>query len=291
MFLFPKESFQMKMKKSLAIALSLILVLIIAGTASAIKVVTYTDMAEIAVGDYIDDYWFAPDGGGANSVVVNGDFNMWTSGLPDYWDVWADSKSGWEDAHLAMANLAVGGDGENYGLGLFVRNVGGSAGYYAGIAQQLDIPEGGGNYWTTVHATMFGEYLFFEAFGYLFVDGDNVANAFAWYAIDEHADASDVTGWKEMFSVYDVPTAGDPVPGWTACPNPYEACFYVGRYETNWVDAGDYMHIMVGHKFSTYNVWTTFIIDDISMTPADGDVIEDGFWVDGVLGWNDGAAR
>jgi hypothetical protein len=280
----------MKVKLSLALVLSLILVLVIAGSAAAIKVVTYNDMTEVAVGDTVSDYWFAPSAVGGAQVVLNGDFNMWTDGLPDYWTVWANSKSGWEDAHVAMANLGYGG-GENYGLGLFVRNVGGSGSYYAGMAQQLDVAPEGGYYWTTVHATMFGEYRFFEAFGYLFVDADNVANAFAWYAIDGHADAADVTGWKELFSVYDVPMAGSPAPGWTACPNPYEACYYVGRYETNWVDAGDYMHVMVGHKFPTYNVWTTFVIDDISMTPAEGSVIEDGLWLDGVLGWDDSAAR
>jgi len=274
----------MKMKLSLAFALSLVLVLLIAGSASAIKVVTYNDMAEVAVGDIYDDYWFAPDEVGGSQVVLNGDFSMWTDGLPDYWDVWYDVKSGWEDAHFAMANLAIGGDGENYGLGLFVRNVGGSAGYYTGIAQQLDIPEEGGYYWTTVHASMFGEYAFFEAFNYLFVDPDNIANAFAWYAIDGAEYASDVASWKEMFPV-------GALPGGVPCPNAWQGCIYVGRYETNWVDYGDYLHVMVGHKFSTYNVWTTFIIDDISMTPAEGDVIEDGFWADGGIYWDDQAPR
>jgi hypothetical protein len=273
----------MKAKLSLAFALSLVLVLLIAGSASAIKVVTYTDMGEVAVGDYVDDYWFAPDEAGGPFLVENGDFALWDGGHPESWEVWADSKSGWEDAHLAMIDLALGGDGENHAMGLFVRNVGGSGSYYAGAKQHLANITESGYYWVTTHASMFGEYQFFEAFNYIFFR-DHLANAFAWYAISPEEDAGHVEGWREMFPV-------NYLPGAIPCPNPWEGCVYVGRYETLWIDAGDYLHVKAGHKFPTYNVWTVFVFDDISIVPAEGDVIEDGFWADGDLYWNEHAPR
>jgi hypothetical protein len=275
----------MKAKLSIAFALSLVLVLLIAGSAAAVKVVTYTDMGAEAVGDYVDDYWFAPGEAGGPFIVENGDFSLWEGGFPVGWDVWDDgAKSGWEEAHLAMIDLALGGSGENYAMGLFVRNVGGKGSYYAGAAQQLANVTESGYYWVNAHASMFGEYDFFEIYNYIFFSADHLANAFAWYAISPEAEASHVEGWRELFPV-------GALPGAIPCPNPWEGCIYAGRYETVWIDAGDYFHLKAGHKFPTYNVWTTFVFDDISIVPAEGDVIEDGFWADGAVYWDENAPR
>ena len=278
----------MKAKLSLAFALSLVLVLLIAGSASAIKVVTYTDMGGDAVGDYVDDYWFAPSEAGGPFLVENGDFSLWDGGMPESWHVWDDgAKSGWEEAHLAMIDMALGGDGENYAMGFFVRNVGGSGGYYAGANQQLSSITESGYYWVTTHASMFGEYSFFEFDNDVYFSADHLANAFAWYATSPEAEAADVEEWRELFPV-------GALPGAIPCPNPWEGCIYAGRYETVWIDAGDYLHLKAGHKFPTYNVWTVFVFDDISIIPLDPEVeevIEDGFWADGGVYWDETAPR
>lgn len=269
----------MKAKVGIAFAFSLVLVLLIVGSAAAIKVVSYTDMG--------GDYFFESEQGDA-SLVANGDFEAWTDGRPDSWAVWpeddATKPSGWEDWHLAQTDLSANNDGSNYAMGMFVRNIGGSGSYYVGAKQPLEQITESGYYWVTVHATMFGEYDFFTADNSLWLLSDNLANAFAWYGISAEEDPANVDDWREMFLV-------NAVPGGAPCPNPWEGCIYVGRYETVWIDAGDTMHLMAGHKFPSYNVWTLFTFDDISIVPLTDDFVDDGLFDDGDQTWEQHTIR
>lgn len=256
-----------KAKITVSIVVGLLVILLMAGIVFAedIEYVTYNDTGEIAGSDFDDDYWFAPDEVGTGSLIRNGDFSAWTDGVPDNWTIWSDSKSGWENTHVAMTDLALTDDGDNYGLSLFVRNIGGSGSFYAGAYQALD-GVGEGYYWVNTHATRWGEKLY-------------AYNAMAWYGIGSSSDPSSVTEWRTL----------DPFT--TPCHNNWGLCIYVGRYETVHVDEGSYFHLMAGHKFPVYNAWTVTLFDDISMVPASGDVIEDGYWADGLVGWNPNAPR
>lgn len=254
-------------KVTVAVVVGLLIILMVAGTALAdhIEYVTYNDTVEVAVGDIYDDYWFAPDEVGTGSLIRNGDFSAWTDGAPDNWTVWADESDGWENAHLAMTDLAIGGDGENYGMALFIRNIGGGGSYDAGAYQALDgITDG--YYWVNTHATSWGEKLV-------------PYNAVAWYGIGSSSETDSVTEWRTL----------DPFT--TPCHNNWGACEYIGRYETVHLSEGDYFHLMVTHKFPVFNAWTVFLFDDISIVPADGNYIEDGYWLDGAVGWNPNAIR
>lgn len=256
-----------KTKLSAAIAMSLLIILMIAGTALAdhIDFVTYTDTGEVAAGDLDEDYWFAPDEVGTGSLIRNGDFSNWTDGRPDNWTVWADTADGWENAHVAMTDLALTDDGDNYGLSFFIRNTGGSGSFYAGASQALD-GVGDGYYWVNTHATSWSDNLV-------------AYNAMAWYGLGTSDDPGSVSEWRTL----------DPYS--TPCHNDWAACDYIGRYETVHISEGSYFHLMVGHKFPVYNAWSTFLIDDVSIVPADGHLVEDGYWFDGVVGWDPSAIR
>ena len=256
-----------KAKITVSIVVGLLVVLLIAGTALAehIDYVTYNDTVGVAVSDVFEDYWFAPNEVGTGSLIRNGDFSAWTDGSPDNWTVWADSAGGWENAHVAMTDLAWTSDGDNYGLSLFIRNTGGSGSFYAGAYQALD-GVGDGYYWVNTHATSWGIKL-----------ADY--NALAWYGIGSSEDPSSVTQWRTL----------DPFT--TPCHNDWGACEYIGRYETVHIDEGSYFHLLAGHKFPVFNAWSVFLFDDISIVPADGNYVEDGYWLDGAVGWNPNAPR
>jgi hypothetical protein len=256
-----------KSKITAAFVFGLLIVLLVAGTALAddIVLVTYTDTGEVATGDVEDDYWFAPDEVGTGSLIRNGDFAAWTDGMPDNWTVWANTKDGWENAHLGMTDLALTPDGDNYGMSLFVRNIGGSGSFYAGAYQALD-GVADGYYWVNTHATSWGEKLV-------------EYNAIAWYGIGTSDDPGSVTEWRTL----------DPYT--TPCHNNWGACEYIGRYETVHISEGSYFHLMAGHKFPVYNAWTVFLFDDVSIVPADGHLVEDGYWLDGAVGWDPNAVR
>lgn len=255
-------------KVTVAVVVGLLIILMVVGTALAenIEYVTYDDTAEVATGDVIDDYWFAPDEVGTGSLIQNGDFASWTGGVPDNWSVWADGKAGWENAHLAMADLSLGGDGENYGMALFIRNIGGSGSYSAGASNHLAGIPADGYYWVNTHASSWGEKL-------------ANYNAIAWYGIGTSDDPSSVSEWRTL----------DPFA--TPCHNNWGVCEYIGRYETVHINAGDYLHLMATHKFPIFNAWTVFLFDDISIVPADGNYVEDGYWLDGAVGWDPSAPR
>lgn len=232
------------------------------GRANTIQVLHYEDTGAVAIGDVDLDYWYAPNEVVVGSLIDNGDFQSWTEGQPDYWTFWADSKAGWEEAHLAQMDYAIRPEGENDAFGIFVRNVGGDGAYYAGAWQPLSRITAPGYYWVTTHFTMWGEH------------NDIHYNSVAWYGIGNSADPAGVSDWHEL----------SPLP--FPCPNILGVCLHIGRYETIYLEPGQYFHLRVGHNFPTYNVWTVFGIDDISIIPASGAVIEDGFWPDGLVTWN-----
>lgn len=256
-----------KSKLTVALVIGMFIILLTVGSAMAgdISLVTYTDTGEIATGDIVDDYWFAPDEVGSGSLIRNGDFSAWTDGTPDNWTVWSQDVDGWETPHLAMTDLALTPDGDNYGMSLFVRNIGGSGAYYVGAYQALD-GVSDGYYWVNTHATSWGENLV-------------AYNAVAWYGIGTSDDPSSVTEWRTL----------DPYT--TPCHNNWGSCEYIGRYETVHIPDGAYFHLMAGHKFPVYNAWTVFLFDDISIVPADGNDVDDGFWLDGAVGWDPNVVR
>ena len=253
------------MKKALFIlVLTCILVFLLSGqiTAGEPEVLRYSDTGAVSVGDFSIFYWYPPDGGGEDSLIRNGDFQAWIEGQPAQWTLWADSKPGWEDAHVAQMDYAVSPEGENLALGLFLHNTGGEGEYYAGAYQQLDLLPQADHYWITTHVTMWGK-------------GSTIPyNSVAWYGIGATADPASVAQWREL--------SPQPYP----CPNALGACIHVGRYETLYLEPGQYFHLRVAQHFPVVGAWTVFGLDDFSIVPAGGTLIEDGFWPDALVTWD-----
>ena len=308
----------MKTKLTLALVLSLVLVLFVVGSASAIKLVSYDDTA--GENDRPDTE------SGEGSLICNGNFDEWEGGVPVCWTVVELAQSGWEEDHLSNVNLAFIGDTAteipfNDGLGLFVRNIGGSGPHWIYGDNELTNVIASGYYWVEAHATMWGYYQQVEVWDPIFewntlVTEDGMTlNSQAFYGIGhlqegaETADPSDVSDWRELFPVAwgtDQYTSGALadyefhemngdkwVPGVVPCANPWEACYNVARYETVWIDADStpYYWLKAGQKFDTFNVWTVFVFDDILVVAADDS--DDGSMhdVNGATGWDQDEAR
>lgn len=259
------------MKKfKLAVLLSLLLIVVMTSAAFAdVTVVSYSDTRS---------NFTPPEGNPDSSLIRNGDFSAWTNGHPDSWTVWADSKEGWEDAHLAnvdLSHVANRPEGMNNALGFFVRNIGGSGSYYAGAYQQLDKITSEGLYVVNVSGTSW------------YGNATAPYNTVAWYGIGDSSDPSSVSLWRELYSDRIV------------CPNTAQVCNYIGRDEAITIAPGQYFHLRVAHKFPYLNSWSTWVIDDISIVPADGSAAETaGYynWVDEddnnvVVQWNRNAPR
>lgn len=258
-------------KTKIAVMLSVLLVAIFVGAAFAdFTVVSYDDTRSN----------FNPPAGEIQlgSLIVNGDFNDWTAGMPDAWTVWADGKSGWENAHLAsvdLSHMANRPEGISKGLGFFVRNIGGSGSYSAGAYQQLPAGMAAGLYFVNVSGTAWYD------------NGTFPYNTVAWYGIGDSESPASVTLWRELY------------PDRIVCANRDQVCEYIGRDETISVEPGQFFHLKVTHKFPIFNSWSTWVLDDISMVPADGSVDETlGYytWVDAsdnpiVIRWNRSAPR
>lgn len=265
---------------SIVLIVSLVLVALFAGTVMAgvddFSVVSYDDVVS---GGY------DVEAGERGSMIQNGDFSLWEDGKPVGWEVWADSAAGWEKAHLAQEDLAVpGSENTNYALGMFVRNVGGSDSYYVGAYQELtkeQFPEAG-NYWVTIHGTMWGDYEFFDAFNLRFTE--SVYNSVAWYGIGDSKDPASVTEWRELVFT---PWSGGAIP----CHNEDESCIYAARNETVEIAPGQFFHIKAGQKFGHFNYWTLFTFDDISIVAADNSDLENGHWADGDISWDKTTVR
>ena len=245
-------------RTKIAVILTLLMAFVLVGSAMAqVTPVTYDDTAS----DYD-----AP-GEEPQSLILNGDFNSWSTDSawiaeqgvdcdnaggqsPDYWCVWGQDKNGWEFVHLGKTDLAVGAEetkGDSYGMSLFIRHQGnGSGSFYAGAWQQLNVPAEG-YYFINVSETIW----------YDNRRGTAPYNSVAWYTISDTADPWDSDDWREL----------DPYT--IQCPNTYEICNYAGRDETIHVSPGQYLHLIVAHKFPVFNASTVFLLDDVSLVPAD----------------------
>jgi len=205
----------MKTKLTLALVLSLVLVLFVVGSASAIKLVSYDDTA--------GENLIPESESGEGSLICNGNFDDWTGGVPDCWTVVELAQSGWEEDHLSNVNLAFIGDTAveipfNDGLGLFVRNIGGTGPHFIYAYNELTNVTASGYYWVETHATMWG---YFQQEMYagtitnwgdvpyntLLTEDGVTLNSQAFYGIGhlqegaEAADPSDVSEWRELFPV------------------------------------------------------------------------------------------
>ena len=249
-------------KLRIAVLLAVLMALLVVGSA----------FAQVIAVDYDDtesNYW----PGQAEDVfhyVVNGDFNAWSAdsawiaeagvecdndsgNSPDYWCVWGQDKAGWEWAHLSQTDLAEGSleeKGESYGMRLFLRHQGnGKGSFYAGAWQPLTTVTEAGYYFINVS----------ESIWFNNDRGTANYNSVAWYTISDTNDPWDSDDWREL----------DPYT--VQCPNSWEVCEYAGRDETIWVEPGQFLHLIVAHKFPVFNASTVFLLDDVSMIAANDD--------------------
>ena len=239
--------------------------------------------AGTAVGRYSDTSAATATGSGGSrgSIVRNGDFSTWGNG-PIGWNVSTPAKSGWEsrpnNMNMAIVHDTAMNPGQNDALAFFMRNTGGAGPHDAYAWQALSVPVSG-YYWIQVHASMFGDFTRGGA--------ANFHNATAWYGIGDAGGTGSVDMWREMFPM----TLSNP--GERPCYNSGEHCVQVGRYETIHLEEGDVLYLRAGHKWSTFNVWTVFEFDDISIVPTAETAAKDysGYWDVGDVGWDDRATR
>ena len=181
--------------------------------------------------------------------ILNGAFDTWAGNEPQNWNVWTQSKEGWETVHMGPADLPRSADGTNNSLSFFIRHTGGEGGLYSGVYQQLNRVPVSGYYFVSVS----------EAIWYNDDRETAEYNSVAWYAITKSANPfDDTSAWREL----------DPYQ--IQCVNSFEVCNYAGRDETVWIDPGDYFHLIVAQKFPVFNASTVFVIDDVSVMPAQG---------------------
>jgi hypothetical protein len=256
-------------KTKIALVISLVLVAIMATAAFAdFTVVNYDDTRS---------NFTPPEGNPDNSLIRNGDFLAWTGGSPDHWTAWPENKAGWE-VHLAnvdLSHVANRPEGVNDGLGFFIRNIGGSGSYSAGAWQHLDKISTSGQYVVNVSGTSW------------YGNQTGAYNTVAWYGIGDSESPSSVMQWRELYSDRFV------------CRNIDQVCNYIGRHETIMIEPGQYFHLKVTHKFPFFNSWSVWVLDDISIVPADGSKpATAGYynWVDErdnnvVIRWNRHAPR
>lgn len=239
------------MKKfNTALLFALVIGLVFVGSALAETYVTYDDTAS---------KFDTPAGIDPVSLIRNGAFDNWENSVPKDWSPWWDSKAGWEDAHIAMADMAYPAGnkvGDNPALGFFIRHTGGTGGYYAGAQQKLNQITEDGYYFVQISETIWYDV------------STGPYNSVAWYAISTESDPANVTNWHEL----------DPYT--IQCPNALEHCTYEGRDETVYIEKDSYFHLKVGQKFPVFGAETVFIIDDISIVAADGtDTQYNGFYM------------
>lgn len=249
-------------KTKIAAILTLLMAFVLVGSALAqVTPVTYDDTTS--------DY--DPPGDEPQSLILNGDFNTWSSdspwvdeqgvdcagnqegNSPDYWCVWGEDKAGWEFVHLGQTDLAEGpaeDKGDSYGMSLFIRHQGNGTGdFYAGAWQKLDGVTEPGYYFINLSESIWYD------------DRRETAsyNSVAWYTISDTDSPWDSDDWREL-DAYEI-----------QCPNSYEVCNYAGRDETIWLEPGQYLHLVVSHQFPVFNASTVFLLDDASLVPADDD--------------------
>lgn len=256
-------------KTKIAVLLSLLLVVAVTASVFAELVVTYTSSedgrSEYDVDEGDNDVERAARA--ANSVIENGDFTYWGTGLgpSDPWVFWRDNKAGWTAGRLHEFDLAhpANPDGISNAMGWFIQHAGApSGGYYAGAYQQLNRIPVAGYYYVSISVSAWEE------------GNTGPYNSVAWYAISDSADPSAVAQeeWKELYPDQFVCTTGDGI------------CNYVGRDETVWINPGQFFHVQVGRKFPEFFGSTMFIVDDISIVAANGTTDT----VNGFYNWCDG---
>lgn len=245
-------------KMGLVTLLVIALSLIVASLASAdFSVVSYGDTA--AVG-------YEPGSGTTQYYISNGDFSLWENGYPVGWNVPTPATSnGWE-VHLAQTDLALTADGMNYGMGWFFR-AGTAGSQFATVSQQVSPELVSGYYWVELHETVWGQNI------------DSGYNAIAWYGFGTSDDPASVTDWREL----------DPFV--YQCENFDGICIVLGRKETRWVNAGEYMFVKMGMKYPDHQSWSVFVIDDITVRDVDDSEGLKVWWIDGLIGWHPNAPR
>ncbi len=247
-------------KARLAVLMSILLIVAITASVFAELVVTYTTSDDGRSEYTIDDSEERTRDAEANSLIDNGAFTTWGTGLgpSDPWVFWRDTTAGWTAGRLHEFDLALPAnpDGINNAMGWFIQHSGASSGgYYAGAHQQLTRIPASGLYYVSVSLTAFE-------------DGKTGPyNSVAWYAISDEENPALVTEWKELY------------PDQYVCDNGAGRCNYVGRDETVSINPGQHFHVQVGRKFPEFFGWTMFVIDDISIVAADGTTgTENGFF-------------
>lgn len=259
-----------KLVSSILLAITVVLLTAVIVSAN-FQVVSYSDTTATGLNE---------TSGGLGSYVVNGDFSQWADGLPNAWDFWYQEKSGW-DTHLSMVDYALTdccGTGENYAMGVFIHNTGGTGSNYAGASQRLEAVTAGNYYWSDLHITAWEDRV------------SSAYNSVAWYGIGTSDDPNSVTQWREMF------------PDTYVCWNYFgnnRGCNHLSRTETIWIDGdtdgdgvGDsYLHIMAGHKFADFQAFTVFVFDDISIVDATGESVRSGWIDEGDVKWDPNAPR
>ena len=136
------------------------------------------------------------------------------------------------------------------------------------MSQQVGPGLAGGTYWIQVHVTAWQHNV------------KSPYNSVAWYGFGTSDDYSSVSEWRELF------------PDTFACDNA-GICNYLARKESVHINPGDYFHLRMGMKFPDHNAWTTFVVDDISVSDfSDGTKVDvTGFLDEGDIKWDPRAER
>jgi len=226
-----------------------------------------------------DPKFFHKEGGPA-SYIRNGAFDDWTAGKPNSWTlsdlpgVGAGYEARWSQLDLAKPGSAK----SNYGLGLFLRSTGSQSSSITGEASNklVDVKKAG-DYWVVLHATAWGNELFYST-------------SQAWYAIVKDPANVKSSDWRELYANTD------------SCLNDSGQCIYFSRKETVHIEPGSYL-LLRGSRLAPEFSWSMFVFDDISIadvspTPVvktwcnDGTLLAPGVWCnDGWVTWDKNVAR
>lgn len=251
-----------KLRIAAVLAVLVALVAAVVAFAGGFSVVSYTDT--IARGFQPGKQVTTPQ------YIQNGDFNSWSNGKPDFWNMPTPTLGPNWEVHFANVDLARGGDdkGVNNAAGLFFRT-GSEGSQFAGLSQPVSPALTTGTYWVQVHITAWEHNV------------QSAYNSVAWYGFGPTDDPSSVTEWRELF------------PDTYACANEATRCNHLGRKESVQIEAGSHMHLWMGMKFPDHNAWTTFVVDDISISDFSDniDVDVENFEVDGEIRWDPNAPR
>lgn len=201
--------------------------------------------------------------------IANGDFSAWTDGLPDSWTLIEPVMAPNWEVHVGRADYARGSAeerGVRNALAIFVR-AGSEGSQFVNFYQQVSPNLRSGDHWIQLHMSAWQDKV------------TSAYNSVAWYGFGDSADPASVTEWRELY------------PAEVTCHVSAERCTYYGRRELVNVEAGSYLHLQVGMKFPDHQSWTTFWIDEISLTaPLDEATtveVDDFYDTDATVRWNE----